>query len=72
MIQRPSIILYLKFIGHVLLVERIKTDKFKTFCHDVEGLVVSFRTHCHLISANLQKQTISKYVFVAQTTSTEY
>ena len=49
-------ILYLKFIWHILLVERIEPDKLETLCHNVEGLVVSFGAHRRLIGADLQKQ----------------
>lgn len=46
--------MYLKFIRHVLLVERIEAHKLETLCHNVERLVVSFRANRHLVSANLQ------------------
>lgn len=55
---------HLKFIRHVLLVERIETDELETLCHHVEGLVVSFRANGHLVSADLKNigQTL-RFVF---------
>lgn len=48
----------LKFIRHVLLVERIEADELETLRHNVEGLVVSFGAQSHLICSDLQRQQI--------------
>lgn len=49
------VVSHLKFIRHILLVERVETHKLEAFCHDVEGLVVSFGANCHLVCADLRQ-----------------
>lgn len=37
-----SLMSYLEFVRHVLLVQWIETHEFEALCHNVEGLVVRF------------------------------
>lgn len=66
--ERKSVQFYLKFIWHVLLVERVQTYEFETLCHNVEGLVVCLGAQSHLISADLQDKT-QKSIIVSQAVS---
>ena len=49
-------IAYLEFIGYILLVEGVKSDKLEALGDHVEGFVHGLGAHCHRVGTNLQGQ----------------
>lgn len=47
---------YLKLIWDILLVEWKEPYKLETFCNHIEGLVLGFGTHGHLVGSDLRSQ----------------